>query len=248
MLSLRDPPNRTRTPLSHAQYLPIAPPMFGLLAGALIVLLILVQIRVLHFAYRQLGVNSGAAFVLLFASLFGSYVNIPIAALGQETMVTAGEVTYFGMRYIVPVIVDAPGVILAVNVGGAIIPTLLSIFLLSRNRLWGRGMIAIACVATISYAFAEPVRGVGIALPIFVPPVVAAITAAIVSWRYAAPLAYAGGSLGVLIGADLVNLGKVQGLGAPVVSIGGAGTFDGIFVTGLIAVLLAGLTSGRMAR
>ena len=163
-------------------------------------------------------------------------------------MVTAGEVTYFGMRYIVPVIVDAPGVILAVNVGGAIIPTLLSIYLLSRNWLWGRGLIAIACVATISYAFAEPVRGVGIALPIFVPPVVAAITAAIVSWRYAAPLAYAGGSLGVLIGADLVNLGKVQGLGAPVVSIGGAGTFDGIFVTGLIAVLLAGLTGGRMAR
>ena len=81
--------------------------MFGPLAGALIVPLILVQIRMLHFAYRQLGVNSGAAFVLLCASLLGSYVNIPIAALGQETMVTAGEVTYFGMRYIVPVMPGA---------------------------------------------------------------------------------------------------------------------------------------------
>ncbi len=58
----------------------------------------------------------------------------------------------------------------------------------------------------------------------------------------------AGGSLGVLIGADLLNLGKLQGLGAPVASIGGAGTFDGIFVTGLIAVLLAGLTGRRTAR
>jgi uncharacterized membrane protein len=69
-----------------------------------------------------------------------------------------------------------------VNVGGAVIPALLSIYLLSKNRLWGRGLIAIACVATICHAFAQPVRGVG-------PPFVAAITAAIVSWRNAAPLA-----------------------------------------------------------
>jgi uncharacterized membrane protein len=76
----------------------------------------------------------------------------------------------------------------------------------------------------------------------------AAITAAFISWRNAAPLAYAGGSLGVLIGADLLNLGKLQRLGAPVASIGGAGTFDGIFVTGLFAVLLAGLAGRRAAR
>jgi uncharacterized membrane protein len=169
----------------------------------LTVLLILVQIRVLRYAYMQLGVTSGAAFFPLFASLFGSYINIPVAALDRETMVTEREVTYFGMRYIVPVMVDSPGVILAANVGGAGIPTLLSIYLLSKNRLWGRGLIAIACVATICHPFAQPVHGVGIALPIFVPPFVAAITAAIVSWRNAAPLAYAGGSLGVLIGADL---------------------------------------------
>jgi uncharacterized membrane protein len=31
----------------------------------------------------------------------------------------------------------------------------------------------------------------------------------------------------------------VHGLGAPVASIGGAGTFDGIFLTGILAVLLA---------
>ena len=105
-----------------------------------------------------------------------------------------------------------------------------------------------ACVAAICHGLAQPVHGVGIALPIFVPPLVAAVIAAVVSWRNAAPLAYAGGSLGVLIGADLLNLGKLEGLGAPVVSIGGAGTFDGIFVTGLMAVLLAGLTGRRTAR
>jgi uncharacterized membrane protein len=56
-----------------------------------------------------------------------------------------------------------------------------------------------------------------------------------------APLAYIAGSLGTLIGADLTNLSKVRGLGAPVASIGGAGTFDGIFLTGILAVLLASL-------
>jgi hypothetical protein len=48
--------------------------------------------------------------------------------------------------------------------------------------------------------------------------------------------------MGTLIGADLLNLGAIQGLGAPVASIGGAGTFDGIFLTAILAVLIAGLS------
>ena len=118
----------------------------------------------------------------------------------------------------------------------------------SKNRLWGHGLIAVACVATICHASAQTVHGVGIAIPIFVPPLAAAITAAFISWRNAAPLAYAGGSLGILIGADLLNLGKLQGLGAPVASIDGAGTFDGVFVTGLFAVLWPGLPAGGAVR
>src|SRR5262249_5425217 len=118
--------------LGHAQYLPVAPPMFALLASALVLLLVLVQIRVLRFAYMQLGVSSGRAFLLLLGSLLGSYINIPIATLGEEAMVNEREVTYFGMHYIVPELVQPPEVILAVNVGGAIIPTLLSIYLLSK--------------------------------------------------------------------------------------------------------------------
>ena len=68
--------------------------------------------------------------------------------------------------------------------------------------------------------------------------------ALILSRQQAAPLAYIGGSIGVLVGADLLNLGKLRELGAPIASIGGAGTFDGIFLTGVLAVLIAALTSG----
>jgi uncharacterized membrane protein len=42
------------------------------------------------------------------------------------------------------------------------------------------------------------------------------------------------------VGADLCHLSAVDHSGTPVTSIGGAGTFDWIFVTGIIAVLLAG--------
>jgi uncharacterized membrane protein len=83
--------------------------------------------------------------------------------------------------------------------------------------------------------------GVGRALPTFVPAIATAIVAWVLSPRYAAPLAYVGGSLGTLIGADLLNLGRIQELGAPVASIGGAGTFDGIFVTAIVAVLIASI-------
>ncbi len=232
-------------PFSHAQYLPIALPIFVLFGLALGFLLVLIQVRVLSYAYARLGMSSGAVFLLLFGSLIGSYINIPIAVLGQEPMMSEGEVTYFGMRYIVPMIVGSPGVILAVNVGGAVIPTLLSFYLLLKGQILGRGLIAVACVTIVCHAVAQPVPGVGIAIPTLVPPIAAALVAAVVSWRNAAAIAYASGSLGVLIGADLLNLDKLRGLGAPVASIGGAGTFDGIFVTGLLAVLLASLTGGK---
>jgi uncharacterized membrane protein len=41
------------------------------------------------------------------------------------------------------------------------------------------------------------------------------------------------------VGADLLNLARVARLSPPIMSIGGAGTFDGVFVSGVIAVLLA---------
>lgn len=230
------------------QYLPVAPPFFMLLVGVVAVLAILIQLRVLQYVYLQLGVSPGTAVYLLMASLIGSYINIPLMALGGETFPEQEIIYYFGVPYVAPRLPAAPEVILAVNVGGAVIPTVLSFYLLSKNNLWGRGLIAAACVAAVCYAYAQPVRGIGIALPIFVGPLAATVVALLISWRHAAPLAYAGGSLGVLIGADLMNLEKLTRLGAPVLSIGGAGTFDGIFMTGVLSVLLASLIGGILRR
>jgi uncharacterized membrane protein len=224
---------------SSLHFYPLAWPfLFGLvvLFGIVIVLL---QLRILEYAYEKIGIRRQYVFLILLLSLVGSAVNIPVAELPPERVVSGQEVVFFGMRYVVPVVQDWPGTILAVNLGGAIIPTALSIYLWIRNRLGGVALIAIAVVTIAVHLMATPVPGVGIAVPTFLPPIVAAVTALLLSRRSAPALAYVAGTLGTLIGADLLNLPRIQGLGAPVASIGGAGTFDGVFLTGILAVLLA---------
>jgi uncharacterized membrane protein len=177
---------------------------------------------------------------LLLATLIGSIFNIPITELPPERAMSHHHVDFFGMRYAVPVLSHGKGTAIAVKVGGAVIPTLMSIYLLIKRELWVKGAVATAIVALVIHWMADPVPGLGIAVPVFMPAVVTAIVAVILSREDSAPLAYIAGSLGTLIGADLTNLDKVRGLGAPVASIGGAGTFDGIFLTGILAVLFAG--------
>jgi uncharacterized membrane protein len=228
---------------SQVHYLPLTPGLFSVLVIIFVVLIILIQLRILRYAYMRLGIGPGAALLVLFGSLIGSYFNIPITILPGHPVRTGEIVDFFGMRYIVPVVTAYPGTVLAVNIGGAVIPTLMSTYLVLRYQLWLKAAIAVAVIAIVIHAMATPVHGVGIAVPVFVPVVITAILAFLLSREYAAPLAYIGGSMGTLIGADLLNLDKITGLGAPIASIGGAGTFDGIFLTGILAVLLAGIAS-----
>jgi uncharacterized membrane protein len=232
---------------SQFYYLPLTPGFFSLLVFLFAALIILIQLRILRYAYMRLGVGPGVAMLLLFGSLAGSYFNIPVTILSGPPVRSGEIVEFYGMRYIVPTIV-APNTVLAVNVGGAVIPTLMSIYLVIRYELWVKAALATAAVAFVIHVMATPVPGVGIAVPVFVPVVTTAILAFILSREYAPPLAYIGGSMGTLIGADLLNLDKIGKLGAPVASIGGAGTFDGIFLTGILAVLLAGIVSPSRPR
>jgi len=231
----------------QVHYLPLTPGFFSILVFLALALVILIQLRILRYAYMRLGVGPGVALLLLFGSLIGSYFNLPITVLPGPPVGSAQIVDFFGMRYVVP-FVDSPSTILAVNVGGAVIPTLMSTYLVLRYQLWFRAAIAVAVIAFIVHSTATPVAGIGIAVPVFVPVVATAILALVLSREYAAPLAYIGGSMGTLIGADILNLDKIGGLGAPIASIGGAGTFDGIFLTGILAVLLAGLASPSRLR
>ncbi len=185
-------------------------------------LIFLVEIRVLTYAYRKVGVNPRYAFAVMLLSLIGAGVDIPLFAIGP------GGAAHTTHRTIV-----------ALNVGGALIPILVSLYLVARTRMLVRMLIGTAVVAAVVHSLAELVPGVGIAVPMIAPPLVAAGVALLLAFRRAPPVAYVAGSMGTLIGADLLNLGQIARLGAPVVSIGGAGTFDGVFLTGILAGLLA---------
>lgn len=230
---------------NHLHYLPGQLPLYLLAGGLLLVLLTLLEFGALNSAYCRLGLPPRVAMLVLLASLVGSYLDIPVARLPEARVVARAFVDAFGMSYLVPQIVDWPGTIIAVNVGGALIPALLSIYLVVSGRLYVEATIATAIVAVVVHRLATPIPGVGISVPLFWPPILAAVVALILSRRYAAPLAYVAGSIGVLIGADLANLDKLQSLGAPVASIGGAGTFDGVFLAGVVAVLLSGIGQRR---
>jgi uncharacterized membrane protein len=233
---------------SQVHYLPLTPGFFSILVFLAVGLIILIQLRILRYAYMRLGVGPGAAMLLLVGSLIGSYFNVPVTVLPGPPVTSGQIVDFYGMRYVVPVVVAWPGTVVAVNVGGAVIPTLMSTYLVIRYQLWLKAAVATAAIAFIIHSMATPVHAVGIAVPVFAPVVATAILAFILSREYAPPLAYIGGSMGTLVGADLLNLDKISGLGAPVASIGGAGTFDGIFLTGILAVLLAGIASPSRPR
>ena len=146
--------------------------------------------------------------VLFFLSIIGSLINIPLF-LGKQNI--------------------------AINVGGAIIPLLLCIYLLPKVPIF-KTIIAVVISALIMNHLAHPVPMVGITIPMFIPPLVAVLLGFIFSPRNPTPVAYITGVLGVLIGADLMNLSQVTGAG--MMSIGGAGVYDGIFLVGIISALI----------
>ena len=222
----------------------IFPPLiFFLMVAFFLVALIMLpflMVGLIGEAFLRLGVSPSLVFWLLILTLVGSLVNIPIYRFENRGLVGEQVVSYFGMRFRVPRPERAQATILAVNVGGALIPVALSVYLISQINFGLSLPILLAVVTVVVNRLARPVRGMGIGVPGLAPPLVAALGAYILCpMELRAPCAYIASTMGILVGADLLNLGQIRQLGAPVASIGGAGTFDAIFFSGIIAVLLS---------
>ena len=207
---------------------------------SILFLFVLIQINVIALAFSEMGIPSQYVFAALFASLLGSFINIPVKRIPQETMIADRTISSFGIRYLLPVW-ERRETLLAINLGGAVVPAILSGYLVLQTGLWVKAFLATALMAAITQRMAKPVRGLGIALPPFLPPILAALISIFLAYDYAPALAYICGTVGTLIGADILNLKKISHLGAPVAAIGGAGTFDGIFLNGILAVLLSAI-------
>lgn len=196
-------------------------------------------------AFARIGFSRIEFTFILLGTLLGSFINIPIyRSKRTRRVIEFEEIRAFWVTYRIPhVDVRDVSTIIAVNLGGAVIPILVSAYLiLLHTSIWPQILIGVLITSFIVHLVARRVEGVGIVTPAFIPPIVAAVIALIVSsGSFPAVVAYASGSLGTLIGADLTNLRDMGKMGESISSIGGAGTFDGIFLTGIIAVLIVSL-------
>lgn len=200
-------------------------------------LVIFIQLSALTLAFYKLGLSENSALLLFITSLFGSLVNLPLFTIEPPKPINIepfnhGILIQFWRR-------PEGKILIAVNVGGCFIPVLFSVYLVAKSSVEPLVLfVAIAIVSLISYSMSRPIKGVGIGMPMLVAPVTAALVAILIGEEQRAIIAYISGVIGVLIGADILRIRDVVKIGAPIASIGGAGTFDGIFITGLIAVLL----------
>jgi len=219
--------------------MPPSPLRLLLLLTAFIALVTFVQIGVVTIAFDKLGLSPESALLLVFTLLIGSSINLPLFSMkadGPPAELPPPMRRLFGLRHMP----FTGRTIVAVNVGGCVTPVAFCIYLLLHNPLDPlQVLVAVALVSVVSYSFSRLVPGLGIGIPVLIAPLTAAIAAIALNPEQSAPLAYICGTLGVLIGADILRLKDIKKLGAPIASIGGAGTFDGIFITGIVAVLLA---------
>ncbi|MDI6591578.1 MAG: DUF1614 domain-containing protein [Patescibacteria group bacterium] len=220
--------------------------MFLLPVGCLIFLLFILFLPILfllgffHIAtigFEKLGISSQMTIFLLLAILIGSGINIPLT---KKKLVYKEKTHFFGLLKVPRFEVEG----IAINLGGAIIPILLSFYFLYLGFKAGFELqpvlIATILMIIICKFLARVIPGIGIALPFFIPPIFSAIFALILAPGFTAPCAFVAGVSGTLIGADILNLRKAQKAGG-FISIGGAGVFDGIFLVGIISALLAGI-------
>jgi len=216
--------------------------VFVALLIVLIIVVGLIFIGVIGIAFKDVGFSPMTITLILVATFLGSFVNIPLFKLKTTVPIIKEEfVNFLGLVYRIPQVEYGQKItVVAINMGGALIPTAVSVYL-----LWKAPstivycLIGVAVVAIVTRIVARPVKGVGIVTPAFIPPIAAAVIALALPSGAPRTVAYVAGVLGTLIGADLSNLNVIPKLGAPVASIGGAGTFDGVFLSGIIAVLLA---------
>lgn len=202
--------------------------------------LALVQLGLISIAFQKLGLSVNSAYLLLIGTLAGSMLNLPLLTLKADPDAPPPPPLPPELAPYFKLPPDTGNVQVSVNVGGALIPTVFSLFLLTHTKVnLMDAVIAVTVVAWVAKRISRPISGLGIGMPMLVAPILAAVLAVVLDPAQRAPLAYIGGTLGVLIGTDILRLNDIRRIGARMAAIGGAGALDGVFITGLIAVLLA---------
>lgn len=202
-------------------------------------------------ALSRLGLSPELAFVALVGIFLGSVINIPVKRIEREEELSYTPFAIFGLQRILPSDWTSTlnrrvqsCMVIAVNVGGCLIPAAIALYEIIRIMNQGSYEFFVLCLIAginiiVCYRLARPIPNLGIGMPALIPPLVAVLPSIIFVPQFAPPIAFTAGVLGPLIGADLLHLKDINRLQTRIVSIGGAGTFDGIVLSGMIAALLA---------
>jgi len=194
-------------------------------------------------ALLKLQIAPETATLIVAGILIGSLINVPVKRIERKELVPVDPFALFGLGGQWFEIGRArKETVVAVNVGGCVMPASLASYealLLAPAGPVLALMAAILLNVFVCYRLARPVGGVGILMPGMVPPLIAASSALLLAPEHATPVAFIAGTLGPLVGADLLHLREVQQMDTGIVSIGGAGTFDGILLSGIVALYLS---------
>ena len=221
--------------------------------GCLPLLLFLILLALLPLAFGQLFATAliklrlepSSAILLVMGIILGSGINIPLKHIARNDALVHDPLAILGLTGRWPWFQRVQQeTVIAVNVGGCLIPAGLALYEIAHllfDSPQSLPWLAIAVAANIAvcYRLAQPVSGIGIALPGLVPAAVAAMSAIWLIPEQAPQAAFVAGVLGPLIGADLLHLRDIEALETGVASIGGAGTFDGIVLSSIVATYLA---------
>jgi len=211
----------------------------------LLILLPLAFSEVLTIALLKLRLTPEVALLLVVGIVLGSGINIPVKRIARTDTVLVDPLTVFGLAGWWPRMQQARcDTVIAVNVGGCLVPTGLALYETIYVLMQGaQGVVALVLAVLVNsavcYALAKPVPRIGIAIPGLIPPLVAVTTVMLLTQDLRPPIAFVAGVLGPLIGADLMHLREIPQMATGMASIGGAGTFDGIVLSGIVAAYLA---------
>lgn len=201
-------------------------------------------------ALDKLHLEPRTAAATVLAIFVGSFVNLPVHRIRRDSPQPVQPFAMYGLDAMFPRWQQMrQDTVIAVNVGGCVIPLLLAVWEISHLIDEGRYVLfALVCACAgsigVSYRMARPVPGIGIMTPAFAAPLTSILFAWLLLGRMdydqlRAPVAFVAGVLGPLIGADLLHIRDVQRVPVGMLSIGGAGTFDGIVLSGILAAYFA---------
>ncbi|NOX55485.1 MAG: DUF1614 domain-containing protein [Planctomycetes bacterium] len=230
---------------------PVLPALGCLTLASVMLFLFLMPflfVDMMHQALSRLHLSPGAALLAVLAILIGSLINLPVHRIEREELQVMHPFAVWGPWWLSPTFQRVrQETVIAVNVGGCVVPSLIAAWQLPFLAASGPALLAATALVsaaniTACYFAARPVPGIGIMMPGLISPAVSLLFTWMVLPMDAperASVAFVAGILGPLVGADLLHLKEIGKVSTGLLSIGGAGTFDGIVLSGVLAALLA---------